>query len=111
MTNLEKQELRQLCREGKGFSEIRKHVICSDATIRRYMKVFSPAITDNQKMMESFAIQQLTGYEHARHGFDVTSLIDSMGLTKQEWHRIKGSCSFLSTVTKLDIEQYFAESE
>ena len=42
MTNLEKKELRQLCKAGHSFSYIRGFVYCSDATIRRYMKIFSP---------------------------------------------------------------------
>lgn len=42
MTNLEKSKLRQLCKQGKSFEYIRLIVNCSDATIRRYMKVFKP---------------------------------------------------------------------
>lgn len=42
MTNLEKKELRQLCKSGHTFDEIRQEVSCSDATIKRYMEIFSP---------------------------------------------------------------------
>ena len=41
MTNVEKRELRQLCKEGFSFKEIRGIVVCCDATIRQYIKVFS----------------------------------------------------------------------
>lgn len=42
MTNLEKQELRRLAKAGYTFKQIRSKVDCSDATIRRYIKVFAP---------------------------------------------------------------------
>ena len=42
MTNLEKTELRRLVKDGWTFEEIRPVVDCSDATIRRYIKVFAP---------------------------------------------------------------------
>lgn len=42
MTNQEKRELRQLCKEGLSFKEIREIVDCCDATIKSYMKIFSP---------------------------------------------------------------------
>lgn len=41
MTNKEKSELRQLCKEGCTFKEIRYIVDCCDATIKRYLKIFS----------------------------------------------------------------------
>ena len=42
MTNVEKQELRRLCKAGYTFKQIRAEVDCCDATIRRYMRVFKP---------------------------------------------------------------------
>ena len=42
MTNKEKIELRQLCKQGFSFEEIRQFVYCSKLTIRMYMKIFSP---------------------------------------------------------------------
>lgn len=41
MRNIEKDELRRLCKEGLTFSEIRGIVNCSDATIKRYIAIFS----------------------------------------------------------------------
>jgi len=42
MTNADKRELRQLCKWGDSFKEIREVVNCCDSTIREYMKLFSP---------------------------------------------------------------------
>lgn len=42
MSNLEKRELRNYCKYGYTFKEIRLLMDCSDATIRRYLKVFAP---------------------------------------------------------------------
>lgn len=42
MTNLEKQELRQYCKEGLNFKQIRELVNCADGTIRQYLKIFAP---------------------------------------------------------------------
>lgn len=38
----EKAMLRFLCRKGHSFDKIRSLVKCSDSTIKKYMKVFSP---------------------------------------------------------------------
>ena len=40
MTNSEKFELKQLCKEGYSFEQIKKFVNCSDSTIKKYLKVF-----------------------------------------------------------------------
>jgi hypothetical protein len=42
MTNKDKKELRQLVKEGFSFKEMRGIMNCSDATIRNYIKVFTP---------------------------------------------------------------------
>lgn len=44
MTNVEKRELRAMCKWGYSFDRIRLLVDCSDATIRRYLKQFSPTL-------------------------------------------------------------------
>lgn len=41
MTNQDKRELRQMCRDGWSFDDIKDIVICCDATIKRYMKALS----------------------------------------------------------------------
>ena len=38
MKNWEKAQLRRLVREGLSFTDIKKQVNCSDATIRKYIK-------------------------------------------------------------------------
>jgi len=40
MTNRQKNELRQLAKEGLSFKEIQRYMDCSDATIRSYIKTF-----------------------------------------------------------------------
>lgn len=42
MTNLEKQELRELCKQGLSFEQVRRQVNCADSTIRQYLRVFAP---------------------------------------------------------------------
>ena len=42
MTNKDKRELRQMCKQGYSFEDIRDMVDCCDATIKSYMKIFSP---------------------------------------------------------------------
>ena len=41
MTNQEKNELRQMCKQGQSFEDIRDCVDCCDLTIKNYMKIFS----------------------------------------------------------------------
>jgi IS30 family transposase len=40
MTNQDKNELRQLAKEGLSFEAIRRIVNCSDTTIKQYLKIF-----------------------------------------------------------------------
>ena len=42
MTNVQKSELRQLCKEGYSFKDIKNWVECADSTIRQYIKTFNP---------------------------------------------------------------------
>lgn len=68
MTNREKQELRQLCKHGYSFSHIRREVECSNSTIKRYMKVFSPnrigiELTEQQVLQN--AKYELAGIEQS----------------------------------------------
>ena len=44
MTNQDKRELRQMCKNGWTFKDIRDCVHCSDATIKSYMEIFSKEI-------------------------------------------------------------------
>lgn len=40
MTNAEKNELRNLAKNGLSFEAIRRIINCSDATIKQYLKIF-----------------------------------------------------------------------
>lgn len=40
-------------------------------------------MSKTQEIQEAYAIQQLTGYDHARQGFSTESLLDSMGLYQE----------------------------
>jgi hypothetical protein len=55
------------------------------------------------------AEQQLTGYSHAKQGYGIESLVDSMGLTKDEWMKLckQNRVSFLSIEDKIYIDEYF----
>jgi len=41
MTNQDKRELRQMCKDGWSFEDIRDCVDCCDATIKSYLKIFN----------------------------------------------------------------------
>lgn len=42
MTKADKRLLMALVKEGKSFTEIKKYLSCSDATIKKYIKWFGP---------------------------------------------------------------------
>lgn len=65
-------------------------------------------MSKTQEVQEDYAIQQLTGFNHAWHGFDIESLLDSMGLYQDEWENIRSSCAFLSPKLIEQIELYFS---
>lgn len=55
------------------------------------------------------AEQQLTGFAHAKRGFNLVSLIQSMGLKEYEWKKIKFNASILGLNKDevLEIDDYF----
>jgi len=55
---------------------------------------------------ENQAIQQLTGFVHAKEGFDVISLIEAMGLRKEEWFKIRDE-PFLPADIVAEIDLHF----
>lgn len=55
-----------------------KHKLASD--------IMNYARWQSQKL---FAIQQFTGYTHAKGGYNIESLADSMGLSQTEWEELK----------------------
>ena len=44
MTNLEKDKLVYLIKEGYSFNQIRSIIFCSDATIKNYLKIFKKEV-------------------------------------------------------------------
>lgn len=57
------------------------------------------------------AEQQLTGFSHAYQGYDVTSLIQAMGLRVEEWHQLKEDMPFLPKDIVEEIDKYFEKEE
>lgn len=54
------------------------------------------------------AEHQLTGFAHASSGFDLISLIESMGLRREEWDQLRDE-NYITKKMREEIDQYFAE--
>lgn len=52
------------------------------------------------------ASQQLTGFVHAKQGFDVISLIESMGLRVEEWEQLRNEPWLPAEIVK-EIDLHF----
>ena len=66
----------------------------------------------NNEYILTMAIQQITGFEHAIYDLnDAGSLAMSMGLTKDEWDKIKSSEGWIHPKTIEEIDAYFEEAE
>lgn len=61
----------------------------------------------------SMAEQQLLGYKHCDEGFDLESLVDSMGLRLKEWEILKRDfpLSHLTEDEKADIDDWLELAE
>lgn len=57
------------------------------------------------------AEQQFTGYDHLFKGGDVISLIESMGLKKEEWQQLKADMPWLEKSLIEDVDTHFAVEE
>mgnify|MGYP002640668332 CR=1 FL=1 len=56
----------------------------------RWLGVIEEAIEKNSTDPSILsALQQFTGFAHAKQGYDVESLAEAMGLTREEWNKIK----------------------
>lgn len=53
------------------------------------------------------AEHQLIGFIHAKSGYDLESLLSSMGLTQGEWIIIKKDGGFIPDDIKKQIDDYF----
>lgn len=49
---------------------------------------------------------QLIGFAHASKGFTITNLVESMGLTKSEWIKLRNTIN-LKTLDKFDLDQKY----
>lgn len=62
------------------------------------------------KTMTQFAEQQLIGYLHAKRGYSLINLIINMGLSKDEWEKIKKESNLdVMDAEMQEIEEHFAE--
>lgn len=61
--------------------------------------------TDIEFQIEK-ARQQLTGFVHAMDGFDVISLVESMGLQDFEWEEIRNECWLPLEIVEV-VDNYF----
>ncbi len=69
-------------------------------------------MSKNNEDMLTMAIQQITGFEHALYDLnDAGSLAMSMGLTEDEWEKIKSSEDWIHSQTIEEIDAYFEEAE
>ena len=69
-------------------------------------------MSKNNEDMLTMAIQQITGFEHALYDLnDAGSLAMSMGLTEDEWEKIKSSEDWIHPQTIEEIDAYFEEAE
>lgn len=59
----------------------------------------------SKKQLE-LAEQQLVGFAHAKAGYDIEQLAESMGLTAKEWDALKGRVR-LAAGDKRDLDAYF----
>lgn len=59
------------------------------------------------------AEQQLTGYIHAKRGFNLHALLDSMGMSEKEWDSIKFTAKILGLNDSeiQEIDEYFAKQK
>ena len=55
------------------------------------------------------AEQQILGFHHAKQGHSIEELVESMGLEKHEWEKLKrsGIISYLCSNSLEEIDKYF----
>ena len=69
-------------------------------------------MSKNNEDMLIMAIQQITGFEHALYSINnAGSLAMSMGLTEDEWEKIKSSEDWIHPRTIEEIDAYFEDAE
>ena len=67
------------------------------------MRLGVEALMEKKAIRNDQARQQLIGFTHSSNGYDIISLAEAMGLTKQEWADIKiDPCLSEKHITELD---------
>lgn len=62
-----------------------------------------------KKAQLEYAENRFVGFFHAKKGYDIKALADSMGLTKSEWEKIKRTmASYFSQEDIQDIDSLFS---
>jgi|JI7StandDraft_1071085.scaffolds.fasta_scaffold1102947_2 hypothetical protein len=65
-----------------------------------------------EKTQIEYAESQFVGFFHAKKGFDIKSLCESMGLTKKEWDKIRRTMgSYFSPSDCEEIDAIFNEKK
>lgn len=62
------------------------------------------------KLLSDLALQQFIGYVKGGKSCDLNYFISSMGLTKNEWNKIKWETVFDYDGLRFDIEKYFLDN-
>lgn len=57
------------------------------------------------------AEQQLVGYAHAKDGYNITSLISGMGLTRVEWDKLRPELNWLGEAHISEIDLFLSTED
>lgn len=76
-----------------------------DIVIDRVIKELTKSLPE-KVIQEELALAQLTGFAHASRGFSIKELAESMGLTKEEWIKLKNKAG-LKSLDEEDLDEEF----
>lgn len=66
----------------------------------------------DKETLKALALAQFTGFAHAKNGYGIIDLVNSMGLTEEEWDEIKNDeIKILSDADTLDINEHFSRQK
>lgn len=63
-------------------------------------------MTNEEQRMTELADAQFIGFAYAKSGYEITTLVESMGLEKSEWDSLKDK-TYLSELDKQEVDEYF----
>jgi hypothetical protein len=69
-----------------------------------FVSISFKTMTEEQLNLHK-ADQQLTGFAHARGGYQINSLAAGMGLTKKEWEALKKDFLVLDYLTEEEVQE------